>query len=311
MRGWVAYLLCFIGVLGHGSSEFVSKLAATPGPEFSVWRFMIGGAGLVIATQFLPQSRDLITPLRRDGRRILALSCLGMAFGQLVFHWSLDFASVVQVATMVTSMPIFVVLVDRLVNGTPITAPKMVSGIGAFIGVVLLVTDGALDSLAFGGDSLIGTLMALLCAFIGGFYIVLSKPLVQRYGPMRMTAYTFALGFFFLYAVVGLAWGIWVDPLSLADKQPQQIAGILTIGIWNTAIAMMVWLWGMAVAPDLARANYLFFLKPVVAAVLAVAILGDVITWLQGLAIFAICFCVVLEVLWTERRRAAAPIAQT
>lgn len=305
MRAWVAYLACLIGVFGHASSEFVAKIAATPGPEFSVWRFLIGGACLVIVSFFWPGARDLITPLRQDGLRILLLSCLGMALGQLIFHWALDFASVVQVATIVTGIPIAVVVVDRLINGTPMTAPKIVSGIGAFTGVVLLLTNGATTDVQFGGQNLIGTLMALICAVIGGVYIVLAKPLIQVYGPVRMTAYTFALGFFFLYAVVGIAWGVWVNPFSLFDKEPAQIGGILTIGIWNTAMAMTLWLAGMSFAPDPQRANYLFFLKPVIAAVLAVFILGDALTWMQGLAIFAICSCVALEYVWTQSLKAA------
>ena len=308
-RGWAAYIACFIGVCGHASSEFVAKLAVTPGPELSVWRFLIGGGCLILLTQIWPGARDLVTPLRQHGPRIVALSCLGMALGQLVFHWSLDFASVIQVATMVTAIPIFVVVVDRVVNGTPMTAPKVVSGIGAFIGVTLLLTDGFVLDLELGGNALIGTVMALICAALGGIYIVLAKPMVQAYGPVRMTAYTFAIGFFFLYLVVGLAWGVWVDPLSLADKRPEQIAGILTIGIWNTAIAMALWMAGLSYAPDSQRASYLFFLKPVIAAFLAIAILGDALSWMQGLAIFAICFCVGLEYVWTQSRLGKAETA--
>lgn len=306
MKPWVPYVMCFIGVCGHASSEFVAKVANTPGPEFSVWRFMIGGACLVALTQVWPGQRDLVTPLRQKGVRIALLSCLGMALGQLVFHWSLDFTGVVQVATMVTAMPIFVVVIDRIMNGAPITKPKMVSGVGAFVGVALLLTNGAAADLRFGGADLFGTLLALLCGFIGGFYIVLARPLVIEYGPVRMTCYTFALGFFFLYVVVGLFWGVWVDPLSLAEKRPEQIAGILTIGIWNTAIAMALWLAGLAWAADSQRANYLFFLKPVIAALLAVAILGDPLSVLQVLAILAICACVAMEYVWTVRLNAAA-----
>lgn len=309
MPPWIAYLACLIGVFGHASSEFVAKVAETPGPEFSVWRFMIGGAFLVLVTQFWPGARDLVTPLRENGLRITLLSCLGMALGQLIFHWALDFASVVQVATIVTGIPIAVVVVDRLINGTPMTAPKIVSGVGAFIGVVLLLTNSAAEDVQFGGASLIGTLMSLICAVIGGIYIVLAKPLVQEYGPVRMTAYTFALGFFFLYAVVGIAWGVWIDPTSLFDKRPEQIIGILTIGIWNTAMAMTLWLAGLSFAPDAQRANYLFFLKPVIAAFLAVIFLGDTLTWMQSLAIFAICFCVALEYIWTQRRAAALTLS--
>ena len=304
MPGWLAYLLCFIGVCGHASSEFVAKIADTPGPEFSVWRFMIGGACLVILTQLWPGARDLATPLRRDGVKIVLLSCLGMALGQLIFHWALDFTSVVQVATIVTAIPIFFVLADWVINRTPITRPKMVSGIGAFIAVILLMTNGA--GLSATGDDLIGTLMALACGALGGVYLVLAKPFVAEYGPVRMTAYTFAIGFFFLWTVVGVGWGVWVNPLSITEKTETQVLGILTIGIWNTAIGMAVWLGGIAAAPDPQRANYLFFLKPVIAAFLAVAVLGDTLTLLQVLAIFAICFCVAMEYVWTQRLAKAA-----
>ena len=301
MRNILAYLAVMIGVTGHASSEFVSKLADTPGPEFSVWRFMIGGVLLVGLTQVWPGQRDLITPLRRDGVRIICGCALLMASGQLIFHWALDFTSVVQVATIVTAIPIFYVLTDRVVNGTRLTRPKMVSGIGAFIGVALLLTNGFEADLGLTGDDLIGTLMALASGVTGGVYLVVARPLVTEYGPVRMTAYTFFTGFFLLWTVVGLGWGTWVDPLSLMDKSPGQVAGILTIGVWNTTIAMACWLWGLSAAPDPQRANYFFFFKPVIAAFLAMAILGDGLSLFQGLAIFAICFCVALEYVWTQR----------
>ncbi|MEL6997722.1 MAG: DMT family transporter [Pseudomonadota bacterium] len=303
LRGALAYLACFTGVVGHASSEFVSKIADTPGPEFSVWRFMIGGTLLLILTQFWPGARDIWTPLKRDWKRIIFTSALVMAFSQLVFHWSLDYTSVVQVATVVTAIPIFYVITDWVVNGTALTRPKMVSGIGAFIGVVLLLTNGLQADLQFGGSDLIGTLMALGCGITGGMYLVLTRPLVTAYGPVRMTAYTFFIGAIVLWVTVGTAWGVWVDPLSLADKTPEQIQGILTIGAWNTCIAMALWLWGLSAAPDPQRANYLFFLKPVIAAFLAIWILGNPLSLLQGLAIFAICFCVAMEYVWTERRK--------
>jgi len=305
MRGTIAYIACLVGVFGHASSEFVAKISATPGPEFSVWRFMIGGTLLVALTQVWPGARDLWTPLKKDGVKIVFLSAVIMSLSQLVFHWSLDFTSVVQVATVVTAIPIFYVVTDWLVNGTRLTRPKMVSGIGAFIGVVLLLTNGFEADLRLGGRDLVGTLMALACGITGGAYLVLTRPLVIEYGPVRMTAYTFFIGFFILWIVVGAGWGVWVNPLSLADKTPRQVTGILTIGVWNTTIAMALWLWGLSAAPDPQRANYLFFFKPVIAAFLAMALLGDGLSWLQGLAIFTICFCVGLEYVWTRRLAAA------
>ena len=54
-------------------------------------------------------TKNLLQPLREQPLRVLPLSVFGIAFAQLTFHWSLDYASVVQVATMVTIIPIFVV----------------------------------------------------------------------------------------------------------------------------------------------------------------------------------------------------------
>ena len=54
--------------------------------------------------------------------------------------------------------------------------------------------------------------------------------------------------------------------------------------------------------PDQARGNYLFFLKPVIAALLAFFILGDTITPIQLLAIAAITGFVLAEIFYDDLR---------
>jgi drug/metabolite transporter (DMT)-like permease len=299
---WVAYLAAFLGVCGHASSEFFVKLSGLQGPEISVWRFMLGGGALVLVALINKDSRDLVGPLRENFAPIISLSLLGMALAQFVFHLALDYASVVQVATMVTVMPICVVFVARFVDGTPVTPPKLMSGIGAFFGCLLLMTDGYLEQLGGGGSSLVGIAMALLCAVIGSFYLVLVKPYIMRYGAIRMTTYTFALGFVALWLVVGVAWDTWVNPTSLFERPGVQMGAILALGIWNTCIGFILWLWGLARVPDVARGNYLFFLKPVIAALLAAFILGDQITSIQVAAIVAITGFVSVEIFYDQLR---------
>lgn len=291
--------MVLLGVCGHASSEFVAKLTGVIGPEVTVWRFMIGGLGLLTVSLIWPSSRDLLTPLRRDGFTIVLLSIFGMTLAQLLFHWALDYATVIQVATLVTTMPIMVVIVNRFVNKVPISAPKIVSGIGAFGGVVFLITDGYVGSIASEG-TVQGVFLALGCAFLGAFYIVLSKPYFGKYGAIRMTTYTFALGFFAVWPIAGIFWGIWVDPTTLFDRPVENAAAILTLGIWNTTIGFCLWLGGLALVPDTGRANYMFFLKPVIAAFLAVFFLGEPITIAQGIAILLVTGCVAAEVFWDE-----------
>ena len=296
----IAYISAFLGVCGHASSEFFVKLSGISGVEVSVWRFGIGGLALLILSLINPSSRNLVSPLKQKFLPIVTLSVFGMAFGQFLFHWALDFASVVQVATMVTIMPIGVVFVARVVEGTIITPPKVISGIGAFLGCVFLLTDGYLDQLSGSGNSIIGIYLSIGCALIGSIYLVLVKPYVQDYGPIRMTTYTFVLGFIALYPSIGLIWGIWVNPFDLFDRTSVEFLSIITLGIWNTCIAFILWLWGLSKIPDVARGNYLFFLKPVIALCLAFFVLEDNITINQFIAIIVITGFVLMEIFYSS-----------
>ena len=296
----IAYISAFLGVCGHASSEFFVKLSGVSGVEVSVWRFGIGGLALLTLSLINPSSRNLVSPLKQKFIPIVTLSVFGMAFGQFLFHWALDFASVVQVATMVTIMPIGVVFVARVVEGTIITPPKIISGIGAFLGCVFLLTDGYLDQLSGSGNSIIGIYLSIGCALIGSVYLVLVKPYVQDYGPIRMTTYTFVLGFIALYPSIGLIWGIWVNPFDLFDRTSVEYLSIITLGIWNTCIAFILWLWGLSKIPDVARGNYLFFLKPVIALCLAFFVLEDNITTNQLIAIIVITGFVLMEIFYSS-----------
>jgi drug/metabolite transporter (DMT)-like permease len=222
-----------------------------------------------------------------------------MAFGQFLFHWALDFATVVQVATMVTIMPIGVVFVARIVEKTKITPPKIISGVGAFLGCVFLLTDGYIEQISGNENNLIGIYLSIGCALIGSIYLVLVKPYVNLYGPIRMTTYTFVLGFIALYPSIGLIWGIWVNPFDLFARSSTEYLSIITLGVWNTCIAFILWLWGLSKIPDVARGNYLFFLKPVIALCLAYFILEDNITINQLIAIAVITGFVIIEVFYT------------
>ncbi len=296
----IAYLAVFVGVLGHASTEFVAVLSGIKGPELSVWRFVLGGTGLLLLALAFPASRNLVQPFRTHGWQLLGLSVLGITIGYLVFHWSLDFASVPQVATLVTTIPIFVALTNLLINRQPISVAKIASGLCAFLGIALLITDGYLAKLAGSSQSLVGVLMALTCAAAVAAYTVLVRPLVNEYGALRITAITMVLGAIGLWLVVGLLFGIWVGPQRLTTLESSALASLLTIALWNTTITQFLWIGGLAAVPDITRGSYLFFLKPVLATLLATLILGQDLTWTQLLAIIIITSSVFAESL-TEK----------
>ncbi len=294
---WVAYLAVFVGVLGHSSTEFVAVLSGMAGPELSVWRFVLGGAGLVVLALIFSDSRDLITPIKEQGVRLVLLSVLGVTIAYLFFHWSLDFASVVQVATLVTTIPIFVGISNLLVNKEPITLSKVLSAICAFLGIILLITDGYLAHLTGSAENLVGIVMAVFCAAAVAAYSVLIKPVVAEYGALRITAITMLFGALGLWVVVGLFFGVWVFPQRLAALDMNAVVALGVIAFFNTTVTQLLWIGGLAAVPDITRGSYLFFLKPAIAALLAVLVLGQELTLTQVVAIVVITASVFSEMI--------------
>jgi len=182
-----AYLAVFIAVLGHASSEFFAVLTGVFGPEVSVWRFTVGGGGLVLWALLDPSSRDLITPLRDGGLRLAGLTMLGVTFPYLAFHWSLDYASVIQIATFITTMPIWVGLTNLWINKQPFTLVKVVTAAMALDGIVLLLTDGALELIEGDANSLIGIGLVSVCAALGSGYAVILNH--YRLTPAGLSAF--------------------------------------------------------------------------------------------------------------------------
>lgn len=298
-----AYAAVMIGVLGHASSEFAAKLSGVAGPETSVWRYLLGGFGLVLWALWDRDSRDLITPMRVEGLNILWLSAMGVTVTYLFFHWALDYATVIQVATLTTTIPIWVGIANWIVNGVRPGQVKLVTAGLAMVGIIVLLTDGALSMLAGEGRNLIGILMALACAATGSLYAVLVKPVMARHGGLKVIALTMMLGGIGLWLLVGAAWGIWVNPLQITQKPALAAWSLIVLAIWNTTITQLLWFGGLSAAPDITRASYLFFLKPVIAAALAIAFLGALPTLLQVIAIVLVTSCVVVELNWNRISR--------
>ncbi|MEM8797690.1 MAG: DMT family transporter [Pseudomonadota bacterium] len=300
-----AYLATFIGVCGHASSEFFAVLSGISGPEVSVWRYVLGSLGLVLWALAIPSARNLLAPVRDGGLYFILLSLIGVSATYLAFHWALDFASVIQVATIVTTIPIFVGLSNLIINGTGLSAVKIVTGVLAILGVVVMLTDGYLAELAGDGNTFFGVFLATFCAAAGSAYAVLVRPIIAKHGALPTTAISLAIGGVGLWLAVGAFWGIWVNPLNLFAREASAATAfvdpgwwILILALWNTTITQILWFGGLAAAPDITRASYLFFLKPVIAAVLAIFILSEEPTVLQGLAIILVTGCVVVELFW-------------
>lgn len=302
-RPAIAYLAVLVGVLGHASSEFVAVLSGISGPEVSSWRFLLGGAGLLAVAIIIEGPGKLQSIWRSEWKALVPLSFAGVTLAYLLFHWALDYATVIQVATLVTTIPIFVGISNQIINGQRVSAVKWLTGCAAILAVALLISDGYFSKLIDTRSSLIGIFMALGCAALVAAFSVLIRPIVSRHGALPVTSLAMFTGGIGLWAVVGVAFGIWVNPFALPALPAREAWSLLVIALWNTTLTQYLWIGGLAHAPDITRASFLFFLKPAIAAMLAVAILSQPLTLIQVFAIIAICGSVLVEFVYHASRK--------
>ena len=294
----LAYLIVFLSVLGHGSSEYFSVLTGFEGPAASVWRFSLGSIGLIAVMIVTGRLQKLTASLRQDALKLIPLSLFGVTLAYLSFHISLDYASIVQVGTIVTTIPLLVGLANFVINKTPIPLPRILTGIAAAFGVALLLTDGYLAQLAGDARALIGMGLALITALFTAIYLVIARPLIEKHGGLAITTTTMSIGAIGLWLIVGVIWNSWINPASIVSMNWSQAWPLLVVGFWNTTITQYFWLTGLAAVPDITRGSYLFFLKPVITGLLAYFLLSQPLTQWQLLAIAVICGAVALEAFW-------------
>jgi len=251
-----------------------------------------GCAGIVFIALTLVVERTL--RIERRHAPVLGLAAVILFFNQLCFVFSLDLATASTVGLVLGSTPIFAAIFG-LIRGTERPTERFWLAAAISFAGVGMVAIGA------GGDvsgELLGIILGICMAATWAAYSVTIGPLMHTYSPSRTSA-----------IVIPLAW-----------------VGIALVGIPQTTdqdwdLGAQVWLLMVyAILGPLVLTNILWFrsihriganratlatnLQPFVAAVLAVVLLSEPLSWLQiaGGILIALGILVV-------RRRAPTPQA--
>jgi drug/metabolite transporter (DMT)-like permease len=127
-------------------------------------------------------------PLKDIGLLFVCGMC-GIAFNQSLFLWGLSQTSPVDASIIATSGPIFVMLLAAWMLKEPVTGLKAFGVlIGAAGGVLLILSSAYVPDQA---GSLAGDLKIVTSGFIYSVYVVISKPLSQRYSPVTIMKWMF------------------------------------------------------------------------------------------------------------------------
>ncbi len=246
-------------------------LDVVPPLAFNALRFPLAALALwlVVRTRRSPSR-----PRRGDLVGIAALGVLGHVIYQGLFILGVDRTSAGNASLVLATSPAWTVALSALTRQERVDRGVWAGVAMTMAGMTLVVLGGA--GLAFGRSTLAGDVLMMGAAMAWAAYTVGSRPLVQRYGPMPVTAWTLWIGTLGVMAL-GLPELGRVD-LTVLDVGFWAI--VVYSGVLSISVAYALWNRGVKRLGNSRTAVYAN-LVPVVALLTAWAALGERPTPLQ------------------------------
>lgn len=194
-------LKAHIALLGaniiYGVNYIIAKGIMPHKIDASAFIFLrVVGAGLLfwIIKSFIKEKVS-----KKDLGRLLLCGLCGVAVNQLFFFHGLNLTSPIDASVILTVVPILVIIFSALLLKERITSNKIwgviIGGIGAF----MLIWYGNSDS--GGTSSLLGNIFVFINACSYGLYLVVVKPLMNKYNPITVVSWVFLFGFLFVFPI--------------------------------------------------------------------------------------------------------------
>ena len=218
---------------------------------------------------------------KKDMWKMVWLSLFGVVINQIFFIYGLSLTSPINSSIIMISNPIMVFLFTMALYKERITIMKF-SGLGlAVIGALMILLYK--DDFQFGSETVTGDLMTLLNSVSWGVFIVLVKPLMQKYNTVTAMRWIFLFGSMFTI------------PVCLDSTLDTNWAGMTTdawlalafVVVATTFFAYLLNIYGLVELSSNTVSAYIY-LQPFLAALFAIIVGKDTLTPTKVLSGFLI-----------------------
>lgn len=184
-----SHLALFIVNAFYGANHIIAKgvmpVYLTPN-VFIAMR----AAGATMLFWLLKSTRKREKIAKKDFLLLAICGVFGVANNQLFFFHGLNLSSSINAGIIMTLNPIMVAILAYFVLKEKISTLKAFGILLGATGAILLTLTAGTGS----GDSVLGDLFLFINALSYGIYLVLVKPLMQRYSPLTVITYVFSFG---------------------------------------------------------------------------------------------------------------------
>lgn len=214
---------------------------------------------------------------KRDWKILVLGGLFGVALNQMLFFAGLNLTFPIHASLIMMSTPLLITIIAHFVLKEKLSWDKSLGLLLGISGAFLLMSAG--KEITISGNSSLGDLLVFLNAASYAIYLVMIKPLMQRYRPIIVIRWVFFFGFIFVIPF-GLPQFLDID-WSLF--QPKDYVAVAFIVI---CVTFFTYLWNIFalrhISPSTAGAY--IYLQPIFAAIFSVMFTGEHMTFIKVIA---------------------------
>ncbi|MGX4686450.1 DMT family transporter [Vagococcus sp. JNUCC 83] len=281
-------ILAIMGGVFWGASGVVAEYLMSSKHISASWlvgiKMMVAGC-LILLYQIGKGNKDSLSPLKdkQELIQLIIFSVLGVLGLQYSFFKAIQVSNA-STATILQYLSPILLVIFFIIEKRELPNKLSLVSIGiSLVGTFLLVTKGNINELAI---SPMGLFWGLLSAFLGAFYIIQPRKLMEKYGTTLIIGWGMLIG--------GLAFQIyhpvWRDVPTMT---PGVLLGILVIAIIGTVFSYICLLKSTEYIPP-QFSSLLTSFEPLSSALFSVLFLGLVLKPIEIISMFLIIFSVFL-----------------
>ncbi len=264
-----AFFKAAFAVVVWGASFIATKVALRDvSPVTVVWlRFTLGVVILGIA---VASRKQFALPGGKDLAYFALLGFLGITFHQWLQSNGLVTAQATSTAWIVATTPIFIAILGWLILKEKLRWLQALGIVLAFVGVLLVVTNGNLASLVTGHFGEPGDLLIMISAPNWAIFSILSRYGLRRHPAALMILYVMGLGWVFTSILFFSGPGVaQVSQLTLKGW-----LGVVFLGVFCSGLAYIFWYDALQALPA-SQVGVFLYIEPLVTVMVAAAVLGE------------------------------------
>jgi len=214
---------------------------------------------------------------RRDWPILILGGLFGVALNQMLFFMGLNLTFPIHAALIMMSTPLLITIIAIFVLREKLGANKAIGLLLGVGGATLLMSAG--KELTMNGSSAIGDMFVFMNAASYAIYLVMIKPLMQRYRPIIVIRWVFLFGFLF---VLPFGW----SQFSAIQWSQFMFTDYLSVAFIVICVTFFTYLWNIYalrhLSPSIAGAY--IYCQPIFAAIISVIFIGEKLTLIKLLA---------------------------